>query len=480
MRPPYPSDLSDAEWALLAPLLPPPKPTGRPRKWPDRLIADAVFYVLRSGCAWRMLPRDFPPWPTVFSRFRRWRLDGTLRRAHDLLRELARRQAGRTAEPHAAILDSPSAKTTGVGGPARGYDGGKRVKGRKRHILVDVMGLLLAARVHAADIQDREGARLLADAAPNALDRGGLVWADQGYTGALAAWLHETRGWRLEVVRHPDRQLVRYGLAERPAHRFRVLPRRWVVEIVFPQMTKADVLTLGAGRKHVADLHVRVGHDHAVDQELDQLAALREGGVGEAAVDAFAESLQRRRDRREVLLVVGLTAELCLLGGQPLRALLQIRAPALVLAYGITACRYASVSRSSCWRRCAWPRRRLGGRAVSSCGSHAPPWARAGPPRGGPAPKVARRDPSRRARRAGARACTVRGIASPGANAPTAPSPCRGSSGRARSPRAPHTRARSVRSSRGSGGGSRASCCAAARSPGSAPASPARRRTGPG
>ncbi len=80
MRDPYPSDLSDAEWALLAPLLPPPKATGRPRKWPDRLVADAVFYVLRSGCAWRMLPREFPPWPTVFSRFRRWRLDGTLRR----------------------------------------------------------------------------------------------------------------------------------------------------------------------------------------------------------------------------------------------------------------------------------------------------------------------------------------------------------------------------------------------------------------
>ena len=154
MRAPYPSDLSDAEWALLAPLLPPPKPTGRPRKWPDRLIADAVFYVLRSGCAWRMLPREFPPWSTVFSRFRRWRLDGTLRRAHDVLRALVRRRAGRTPAPSAAIIDSQSAKSAGVGGPARGYDGGKRVKGRKRHILVDVMGLLLlAVCVHAADVQ---------------------------------------------------------------------------------------------------------------------------------------------------------------------------------------------------------------------------------------------------------------------------------------------------------------------------------------
>jgi putative transposase len=234
VRDPYPSDLSDAEWALLAPLLPPPRSTGRPRKWPDRLVADAVFYVLRSGCAWRMLPREFPPWPTVFSRFRRWRLGGTLRRAHDVLRTLARRQAGRGPQATAAIIDSQSTKTTGVGGPGRGYDGGKRVKGRKRHILVDAMGLLLGVCVHAADVQDREGARLLTGAvAPNALDGRGLVWADQGYTGALARWLGETRGWRLEVVRHPDRQLVRYGLAERPAHTFRVLPRRWVVERTF-------------------------------------------------------------------------------------------------------------------------------------------------------------------------------------------------------------------------------------------------------
>jgi putative transposase len=234
VRDPYPSDLSDAEWALLAPLLPPAKPTGRPRKWPDRLVADAVFYVLRSGCAWRMLPREFPPWPTVFSRFRRWRLDGTLRRAHDVLRTLTRRQAGRAPQASAAIVDSQSTKTTGVGGPARGYDGGKRVMGRKRHILVDVMGLLLAACVHAADVQDREGARLLADAAePNALARRGLIWADQAYTGAFAAWVHDRRGWRLEAVRHPDRQLVRYGLEARPPREFRVLPRRWVVERTF-------------------------------------------------------------------------------------------------------------------------------------------------------------------------------------------------------------------------------------------------------
>ena len=233
-RCPYPSDLSDAEWALLAPLLPGPKATGRPRRWPDRLIADAVFYVLRSGCAWRMLPREFPPWSTVFSRFRRWRLDGTLQRAHDVLRTLVRQRAARAPEPTAAVIDSQSAKTTGVGGAARGYDGGKRVKGRKRHVLVDVMGLVLAVCVHAADVQDREGARLLvAGMAPAALPSLQRVWADQGYTGAFAQWLREARGWELEVVRHPARQAWRYGYEERPRHKFEVLPRRWVVERTF-------------------------------------------------------------------------------------------------------------------------------------------------------------------------------------------------------------------------------------------------------
>src|SRR5215208_2079738 len=230
----YPGDLTDAEWAFLAPLLPAERGPGRPRTHEWRLVLDAVFYVLRSGCAWRMLPQEFPPWSTVFSRFRRWRRDGTLRRAHEVLRTLVRLRAGRVPEPTAAVIDSQSAKTTGVGGPARGYDGGKRVTRRKRHVLVDVMGLVLAVCVHAADLQDRVGARLLVDTmAPNALSSLQLVWADQGYTGPFAEWLRQTHGCRLEVVRHPARQAWRYGYEERPRHTFRVLPRRWVVERTF-------------------------------------------------------------------------------------------------------------------------------------------------------------------------------------------------------------------------------------------------------
>jgi putative transposase len=147
------------------------------------------------------------------------------------------------------VVESQSAKSAGAGGPARGYDGGKRVMDRKRHILVDVMGLLLAVCVHAADVQDREGARLLAETlSSNALPALRHVWADQGYTGAFAAWLRGVRGWHLEVVRHSERQLWRYGYDDKAAHAFRVLPRRWVVERTFAWLGRSRRLSKGYER----------------------------------------------------------------------------------------------------------------------------------------------------------------------------------------------------------------------------------------
>ena len=232
MPPPrYPSDLFDAEWAILQPLLSSPEKRGRPPKWRLRRVVDAVFYLLRSGCSWRMLPREYPPWQTVYHHFRKWRLDGRLRRAHDRLREEVRRAEGRDRAPSAAVIDSQVVKTTPVGGPERGYDGAKRLAARKRHILVDTNGLVLAARVHGADLPDRDGGRRLLEEGEG-LSRMELLWADGAYTGGFREWLRRRLGWRLEVPRHRDRQLWRYGLEEKPRG-FLVLPRRWVVERTF-------------------------------------------------------------------------------------------------------------------------------------------------------------------------------------------------------------------------------------------------------
>ncbi|MHA0043694.1 IS5 family transposase [Deinococcus sp. PEB2-63] len=241
----YPNDLTDAEWNVLFPLLPQASPIGRPRKWSPREILDGIFYVLRGGIAWRSMPHDLPPCQTIYHYHRLWRLRGVWEALHTVLRELVRQREGRAATPSAAIIDSQSVKTTEAGGP-RGYDGGKKVNGRKRHLLVDTLGLVMAIKVHEADIQDRTGAVLLLRDLPNVFPRMGHVWADAGYTGKLASDIKTHLGWTLEIVKHPwSGWQGTWAPKDAPPRHvevpkgFVVLKRRWVVEQTFAWLGKS-------------------------------------------------------------------------------------------------------------------------------------------------------------------------------------------------------------------------------------------------
>lgn len=221
----FPSDQTDREWEYIKPFVPVAKSGGRNRTTDMRLVINAIFYVTRTGCQWRYLPREYPPWQTVYGYFRTWRRDGTWQRIHDRLRGDLREQEGHEPQPSAAIIDSQTVKTTDRGGAERGYDAGKQTFGRKRHLLVDTLGLLLLVVVHSAGIQDRDGARKVLAPLAHRFTRLRKIWADSVYNSGLAEWVRNLRTRNRIVLELVKRNNQVKG--------FVVLPRRWVVERTF-------------------------------------------------------------------------------------------------------------------------------------------------------------------------------------------------------------------------------------------------------
>ncbi len=227
----YPTDLTDRQWQCIMLLNPPAQAGGRPRSVDMRQVINAILYLVVTGCQWRMLPKDYPKWQTVYHYFRTWRDDGTWQRIHDTLRAEVRRRAGRHKHPTAGALDSQSVKTTQIPG-LRGFDKGKNVNGRKRHVLVDTLGLLLVVVVTAASTSDPAGARLLFARLGGAGKKLRKIWVDGTYRGKLVDWVSKHCQFRLQPVLRSD-----------DLKGFVVLPWRWVVERTFAWLTQCRRLS---------------------------------------------------------------------------------------------------------------------------------------------------------------------------------------------------------------------------------------------